>query len=460
MITPLLLAACTIGPDYQRPKTLARFEFKELKAWTQARPRDNKIPNNWWRLFNDPYLNGLASQVTLANQTIAQAEAQYRQAQALADSANAALFPSVSATASVNRFRAAGGQNLVVSGVKNLFNGGFSVAWEPDIWGRIRRQTEASTHTALASAATLQALRLSTQALLVQNYFQLRTVDAQIALLNNTLKVYDKTLKVMQNRYNAGVVAKKDVVEAQTQLETTRAQSIDLGVQRSQFEHAIAVLMGKSPSQLAIAAAPLSTAIPSVPLVIPSQLLERRPDIAAAERQTAAANAQIGVAQAAYYPRLNLAASEGTQANDIANLFSTAANYWALGPAALALPLFDGGLRNAQLSAAKQNYAATVAAYRQTVLTGFQEVEDALAALRIQEQEAQVLAKAVASARLALELNINQYQAGTVSYLNVMTAQTLALANEQTAVSLQGRRLLVAVQLIKALGGGWEEGDG
>ena len=455
-IAPLLLNACTVGPDYQRPQTIVATEFKALKGWTQAQPRDQEIPDQWWRLFNDPYLNGLTAQVNLSNQTIAQAEAQYRQAQALADNANAAFLPTVSATASANRFRAASGQNLVVSGVKNLFNGGLSISWEPDIWGRIRRQTEASNRTAQASAAILQALRLSTQALLVQNYFQLRTADAQIALLTRTLTAYDKTLKILQNRYNAGVVAKADVVQAETQLETTRALAINLGVQRAQWEHAIAVLIGKSPAQLTITAAPLSAIVPLIPLAIPSQLLERRPDIAAAERQTAAANAQIGVAQAAYYPRLNLAASDGTQANDVTNLLSTAANYWALGPAALALPLFDGGARNAQLSAAKHNFAATVAAYRQTVLTGFREVEDALAALRIQAQEAEVLDKAVVSARLALALNTNQYQAGTVSYLNVMTAQTQALANEQTAVSLQGQRLIVTVQLIKALGGGWE----
>jgi len=455
----LLLAACAVGPDYRRPASIVPSGFKEAKGWAQAQPRDHEIPDQWWRLFDDPFLNSLEQQVAVSNQAIAQAEAQYRQAQALAQNASAAYLPTVNASASANRFKAASGQNLVVSGVRNLFGGALSVAWEPDLWGRVRRQTEASTSTAQANAATLQALKLSTQATLAQDYFQLRATDAQIKLLDDTVTAYEKTLKIIQNRYNAGVTGKADVVQAQAQLEATRALAINLGVQRAQLEHAIALLVGKTPAQLNISATALNALVPAIPLDIPSQLLERRPDIAAAERLAAAANAQIGVAQAAFYPRLNLAASDGTQANNLANLFTTAANYWALGPAALALPLFDGGSRNAQLAAARDNFDATVAAYRQTVLTGFQEVEDYLAALRLLEQETGVLDKAVIAARKSVELNTNQYQAGTVSYLNVMTAQTTALANEQNAVVLQGQRLTAAVQLIKALGGGWEAKD-
>jgi len=456
---PFLLTACTVGPNYQRPQTVTLPEFKEVKGWAEAQPRDHEIPDNWWQLFKDPYLEGLAKQVSISNQSIAQAEAQFRSAQALVQSAEAAALPTVNVSGNTNRFKAAGGQNLVVSGVRNLFSGAFSAAWEPDLWGRVRRQTEASTSTAQASAATLQALKLSTQATLAQNYFQLRALDAQKKLLDDTVTAFQQSLIIIQNRYQAGVNAKSDVVQAETLLESTRAQAINLGVQRAQLEHAIALLIGKAPVQLNITAAPLNAHIPPVPLAIPSQLLERRPDIAAAERLTAAANAEIGVAKAAFYPRLNLAATEGTQSNTLANLFSTAANYWALGPVALALPLFDGGNRNAQLAAAKENFTANAAAYRQTVLNSFKEVEDAVAALRILEQQSQVQAKAVTLGRQAVELTSNQYKAGIVSYTEVMVAQTTALANEQTAVDLQGQRLNAAVQLIKALGGGWEAKD-
>ncbi|MDD5274070.1 MAG: efflux transporter outer membrane subunit [Methylovulum sp.] len=459
LIAPLMLSSCAVGPDYQRPASTVPAEFKELKGWMPARPRDHEIPDTWWSLFKDPYLNGLEQQVNVSNQSIAQAEAQFRQAQTLVKTAQAAFSPTVSASASANRFRAASGQNLVVSGVRNLFGGLLSVAWEPDLWGKMRRQLESSENNAQASAATLQALKLSTQALLAQNYFQLRAADAQIKLLGSTFASYEKNLNIIQNRYNAGVIAKADVVQAQTQLASTRAQAIDLGVQRAQLEHAIALLVGKAPAQLTIAPAPLNTLVPAIPLDIPSQLLERRPDIAAAERLAAAANAQIGVAKAAYYPRLNLAVTDGTQANTLANLFMTATNYWALGPAALALPLFDGGLRSSQLASAKDTFAANVAAYRQTVLNGFKEVEDYLAALRILEQEAGVQDSAVALARKSVELTTNQYNAGTVSYVNVVTAQTTALVNEETAVNLQGQRLIAAIQLVKALGGGWDAKD-
>lgn len=455
----LLLNACTVGPEYQRPQTLTVPEFKELKGWAEARPRDDSIPDQWWQLFNDAYLNGLEQQVNLANQSIAQAEAQFRQAQALVQSSEAAALPTLNATATVNRFRAAGGQNVVVSGVRNLFGSALSVAWEPDLWGRVRRQVEASNNTAQANAATLQALKLSTQATLAQNYFQLRALDAQIKLLNDTITAYANNLIILQNRYQAGVIAKADVVQAETMLESTRAQAINLGIQRAQLEHAIALLMGNVPGQLSIKVSPFNAAIPTVPLVLPSELLERRPDIAASERLVAAANAQIGVAKAAYYPRLNLAATDGTQSNTLVNLFSTAANYWALGPAALALPLFDGGVRHAQLVSAKENYHATVAAYRQIVLTSFKEVEDAISTLRILEQESQTQAKAVVLAQESVALTTNQYNAGTVSYMNVMTAQTAALTNEKIAVDLQGQRLNAAIQLIKALGGGWKSKD-
>jgi NodT family efflux transporter outer membrane factor (OMF) lipoprotein len=455
IICPLILTACTVGPDYRRPASAAATNFKELKGWKQAQPRDHELPGKWWRIFKDPYLNALEEQVDIANQSIAQAEAQYRQAQSLVQSASAAYFPTATATATVNRFRAASGQNVAVPGVKYLFGAALSAAWEPDFWGSVRRQVESSEASAQASAATLQALRLSTQTTLAQDYFLLRALDAQIKVLNDTAGTYEKTLRITQNRYAAGIAAKSEIVQAEAQLESARAQAINLGVQRAQLEHAIAILTGKTPAGLTIAVAPLNSLLPSIPVSVPSQLLERRPDIAAAERQAAAANAQIGVAKAAYFPTLSLAASNGQQSNTFTNLLTAGARYWALGPAAFALPLFDGGARGAQMQQAIDAYDASVAAYRQAVLVSFQEVEDNLAALRILEQEMLVQNKAVESAQKAVLLTTNQYKAGTVSYLNVMVDQAAALANEKTAVDLQGQRLSAAVLLVKALGGGW-----
>ena len=450
-----MLTACTVGPDYRRPASATSVTFKELKGWKQAQPRDHELPGKWWEIFKDPYLNALEEQVDIANQSIAQAEAQFRQSQSLVQTATAAYFPTSTGTASVNRFRAASGQNVAVRGVRYLFGAALSAAWEPDLWGSVRRQVESSEANAQASAATLQALRLSTQATLAQNYFLLRVLDAQIKLLNDTVAAYEKTLKITQNRYAAGIAAKSEVVQAEAQLETAQAQAINLGVQRAQMEHAIAMLIGKTPAELTITLAPLNSLIPPVPVSVPSQLLERRPDIAAAERQAAAANAQIGVAKAAYFPTLNLSANNGTQSSQFSSLLSSAARYWALGPAAVAIPLFDGGARGAQMQQAIDTYDASVAAYRQSVLVSFQEVEDNLAALRILEEEMQVQNKAVESSNKAVQLTTNQYKAGTVSFLNVMIDQAAALANEKTAVDLQGQRLNAAVMLVKALGGGW-----
>lgn len=450
-----LLASCSVGPDYKRPHMPVTSEFKELQGWKMAQPRDHEFPGNWWEIFDDLYLNSLERQVEISNQSIAQAEALFKQSQALVQGAESAFFPTASGTLSATRFRAASGQSVAVSGVRNLFNGAFSFAWEPDIWGEVRRQVEANEANAQASAASLQAVRLLTQATLAQNYFQLRALDAQIKLLNDTAKAYEKTLRITQNRYAAGVVSKSDVVQAETQLESTRAQAINTGVLRSQLEHAIAMLMGKTPAELTIPVAALNTKIPPIPVNLPSELLERRPDIAEAERLAASANAQIGVAKAAYYPNLNMAANSGSQASTLSNLITNAARYWALGPAALALPLFDGGARGANLSDTLHNYDASVAFYRQTVLVGFQEVEDQLSTMRILEHEIRVQERAVAAARKAVELTTNQYLAGTLSYLNVNTAQADALNNEITAVDLVGQRLVAAVQLVKALGGGW-----
>ncbi|MGZ5049537.1 MAG: efflux transporter outer membrane subunit [Methylobacter sp.] len=458
LIYPLLvaqLAGCVVGPDYARPDAPASAAFKENKDWKQAQPRDSALPTDWWEIFNDPKLNELEAQVAHANQSLIQAEAQYRQAQHLVQSAESAFFPIANLTGTTNRFRAATGQSVAVSGVRNLFGVAGSIAWEPDLWGSVSRQVEANTGSAQASAATLQALRLSAQAALADDYFQLRTLDAQKALLEQTVAAYSQTLRIIKNRYAVGMVAKTDVVQAEAQLESVRAQAINLGVQRAKLEHAIAVLIGKTPAELSLAPSPLDLAPPAIPASLPSELLERRPDIAAAERQMAAANAQIGVAKAAYYPSLNLATSSGFQNSTLDKLLKSASRYWALGPAGAALTVFDGGAKNAQYKQAIDTFDASVAAYRQTVLTGFQEVEDNLAALRILDEEKQVQDQAVESANQALALTVNQYKAGTVSYVNVLTAQTAALSNQQTAVQLRGSRMSAAVQLVKALGGGW-----
>lgn len=460
LIYPLLtatLTGCMVGPDYVRPEAQVATEFKELKGWKQAQPRDTGLPGKWWEIFNDPKLNELEEQVAGANQSIIQAEAQYRQAQHLVQSVQSSFLPTAMLTGTMSRFKAASGQSVAVAGVRNLFGTAVNMAWEPDLWGSIRRQVEANTANAQASAATLRALLLSTQATLAQNYFQLRVLDAQKVILEETIAAYSKTLEITKNRYAVGVVAKADVVQAETQLESAQAQTIDLGVQRATLEHAIAVLIGKTPAELTIAPTPFALQPPAIPVALPSELLERRPDIAAAEREAAAANAQIGVAKAAYYPTLNLAVTNGFQSSSLDTLFTTARRYWALGPAGAALTIFDGGAKNADYKQAIAGYDASVAGYRQTVLTGFQEVEDNLSTLRILEQEKHSLDKAVSSAEQALALTNNQYRAGTVNYINVLLAQTVALNNRQTAVLLQGDQMVASVLLVKALGGGWNE---
>ena len=453
------LTGCAVGPDYEIPKITVPDTYKEVKGWKQAEPADEFIEDKWWEIFKDSRLNSLEEQVNTGNQSIAQAESQYKMSQSMVQSATAAYFPTSNATATVNRFKAASGQSVAVSGIKNLFGGLVSVAWAPDIFGGLRRQTEASTATAQSRAATLHALRLTSQASLAQNYFQIRTLDTQIKLLNDTVATYQKTLTIIQNRYDAGIAAKSDIVEAQTQLESTHAQAINLGILRAQLEHAIAVLIGKTPADFSIPTENLNTSIPSIPVSIPSTLLERRPDIAVAERAVAAANAQIGVAKAAYFPNLNLAASDGQQSTFLSTVASQGARYWALGPAALAIPIFDGGARSAVLQSSIDAYDASVAGYKQAILTSFQQIEDNIAALRILDEEVQVQNNAVSAAHQAVQLTTNQYEAGTVSYLNVMVNQVTALNNDVTAVNLQGQRLSSTVLLIKALGGGWNKSD-
>lgn len=462
----VLLTACTVGPDYVRPTIEAPAAFKEMVGWKTAQPRDQEFKGKWWETYNEPLLNSLEEQVNISNQNLAQAEAQYRQARALVQSARAGYFPTVSASASETRSRASSSfsstqlqsTNPITRGITNNYLLTLDAAWEPDLWGKVRRTVESNEASAQASAADLVAARLSAQAELAQDYIQLRALDTQKQLLDDTTAAYEKSLQLTQNQYAAGVAAKVDVIQAQTQLKSTQAQAIDTGVQRAQFEHAIALLVGKPASTFSIAPAPLTTTLPAVPIGMPSDLLERRPDVAAAERRVAAANAQIGVAKAAYFPSLTLSAAGGYQSTRLSNWLTLPSRFWSVGPA-LAETLFDGGLRRAQTDQAIAAYDANVAAYRQTVLTGFKEVEDNLAALRILEQEAEVQDEALQAARLAVVLTTNQYKAGTVNYLNVVTVQATALSNERTAVDILNRRLAASVLLIKALGGGWNLSD-
>jgi NodT family efflux transporter outer membrane factor (OMF) lipoprotein len=462
----MLLTACTVGPDYVRPTAEAPAAFKEMDGWKQAQPRDQEIKGKWWEAYNDPLLNNLEEQVNISNQNLAQAEAQYRQARALVQSARAGYFPTVSASASESRSRASSSfsstqlqsTNPVTRGITNNYLLTLDAVWELDVWGRVRRTVESNEANAQASAADLEAARLSAHAELAQNYFQLRALDTQKQLFDDSVAAYEKNLQLTQNQYAAGIVAKADVILAQTQLKSTQAQAIDVGVQRAQLEHAIALLIGKPASVFSIAPAPLTATLPAVPIGVPSELLERRPDVAAAERLVAAANAQIGVAIAAYFPSLTLSASGGYQSSSWSNWLTLPSRFWAVGPA-LAATLFDGGLRRAQTDQAIAVYDGNVAAYRQTVLTGFKEVEDNLAALRILEQEAEVQDEAVQFARQTVALTTNQYKAGTVNYLNVTVVQAAALNNERTAVDILNRRLVASVLLIKALGGGWNSSD-
>jgi NodT family efflux transporter outer membrane factor (OMF) lipoprotein len=340
----------------------------------------------------------------------------------------------------------------------NTFNANLGASWELDLWGKVRRSVEAGDASWQASTAQLEAARLSARAALAQAYFSLRVTDATRQLLENTVAAYQKNHELTQNRYNAGVAARVEVVAAEVQLKSAQAQTIDLGVDRAQFEHAIAILVGEPPSKFSVAPVSAVLAMPRIPVGVPSVLLERRPDVAAAERNVAAANARIGVAKAAMFPTLSLTGSAGFRASDIANLFSVPSRAWSLGASATQ-PLFDAGLRSAQTDQAIAVYDEDVATYRQTVLTAFQEVEDNLAALRILEQEAAVQEEVVAAARRTLELTNNQYQAGVVSYINVIVAQTTLLANERSAASVLGRRLTASVALVKALGGGWSTAD-
>ncbi len=451
----LFAASCAIGPDYVRPTAAVPEKYKEADGWKMAQPGDNVARGRWWEVFGDEDLNNLAEQVNISNQNVAVAEAQFRQARALVESARAAYFPTITGGASFTRTQKSG--NTISTSTNLLYNDYLlpvSVSWELDVWGRIRRTVEAARAGAQASAADLESIRLSCLAELASTYFQLRILDVQRQLLDATVAAYERSLVLTQNQYESGVASRADVLQAQTQLKTTKAQAIDIGVQRAQLEHAIAVLIGKPASSFSIPVKKTVMVPPGIPVGFPSELLERRPDIAAAERRIAAANAKIGVALAAYFPKVTLGASAGYESANSAQWLTWPSRFWAVSPS-VSETIFDGGLRGALTDDARAAYDAAVASYRQTVLNGFKEVEDNVSALRILEEESKAQDEAVEAARKSLEFSLNQYEQGTVSYLNVVTAQTAALNNEKTSVSILGRRMTASVLLIKALGGAW-----
>jgi NodT family efflux transporter outer membrane factor (OMF) lipoprotein len=445
----LLLAGCVVGPDYSRPDAPIPQHFKEADGWKPAEPKEAASGSAWWSVYDDPVLDDLERQVAISNQTLKASEAAWRQAVALTNQASSGLFPTLMLGAEGARSKSSPKATAA-----NQFSTTASASWDLDIWGKIRRTVESDVASAQASAADLAAARLSTQATLATDYIGLRIIDAQKQLYAETIEAYRRSLQITQNRYQAGVAAKSEVITAQTQLQGAQSQLIGLDVQRSQLEHAIAVLIGRPPADFALAAVALSTEIPVAPAGVPSSLLERRPDIAEAERKMAAANAQIGVAIAGYYPDLSLSGSGGFSSSQVPGLLKASNSLWSIGGEATAT-LLDFGARSAQVDQARAAYDAAVASYRQTVLTAFQQVEDELAALRILEQQNAMQAQTVAFANEAVRLTLNQYKAGTVDYTAVATAQVTALNDTQTLLNIHQSRLVASVALIQALGGGW-----
>ena len=460
-LVAFILGGCAVGPDYMRPSMDTPATYKEAQGWKIAEPRDEISRGNWWEIYGDPELNSLVQQVEVSNQNVRAAEAQYRQALALLSVARASYFPALSAGASSTRGQGtsaspATGATVASPGapIRNTDRLSLSASWEADVWGRIGRNVESNDASVVASAADLQAALLSAQSALVQSYLQLRINDAQRRLFEQTIVAYDRSLQITRNRYEAGVAARLDVVQAETQLKSAQAQAIDLGVQRAQLEHAIAMLIGKAPANFQIKPTDSIPTLPDIPIGLPTELLERRPDIAGAERRIAAANAQIGIAQATFFPALTLNATGGYQSSSFSQLLTQPNQFWSLGPS-LALTLFDAGARSAQKELAIASYDKSVDTYRQTVLAAFQEIENNLAALRILANEEEAQKAAAVLAAEAWDIADNQYKSGTVSYLNVVIAQATAFATARSRLDITSRRLVASAVLLTALGGGW-----
>ena len=474
-ISAIFLAGCTVGPKYARPsvaappayKELTPENFKDTDGWKQAQPGDATLKGNWWEIFNDSQLNALEEQVNVSNQNIAAAAANFLSARALVRQARAQYYPVIGANPAITNSRPSLGQfGGVSTGASSSsfpftltsftdYSMAFDASWVPDLWGRIRNTVLGNAAAAQASAADLENVRLTAQSEVAVNYFEIRAQDALKQLFDETVAAYQDSLELTQLQLNAGIASDEAVAQAETQLEATQAQDTNLGIARAQFEHAMALLVGQPASTFSLPATPLEANPPAIPFGLPSQVLERRPDVAAAERLMAQANAQIGIATAAYYPTITLSATGGLSNTSPVTWFAWPSRFWSVGPA-LAETFFEGGLRRATVQQFRATYDNSVANYRQTVLTAFQQVEDNLAALRILSQEVRQQDTAVTSAQRNLQLAQQRYQAGIDPFLNVITAQTALLTNQQTAVNLRRDQMTASVQLIEALGGGWD----
>jgi NodT family efflux transporter outer membrane factor (OMF) lipoprotein len=466
------VTACKVGPKYTTPtapvpsafKESPPDNFKEAGQWKQASPQDDRLRGQWWEIFGDAQLNDLEAQVNVSNQNIAAAEAQFRAARAAVQIARAALFPAATVNAGVTRSGSGGASsrgavvgagNVVRASSGTFYTLPLDVTYELDAWGRVRRTIEAAAATAQATAADVETIRLSTHSELALDYFELRGLDEERRLFDQTVTGFEQALELTVNRFNQGVASELDVDQARTQLETARAEAIDLGVQRAQFEHAIAVLTGKPPAELTIAPNATPGEPPVIPGALPSELLERRPDVASAERRAASANAEIGVAKAAYFPTISLSASGGFSSSTIGSLLSWPSRFWSIGPLFSEI-VFDAGRRRAAVRQNEALYDATVATYREMVLTAFQDVEDNLAALRILSEEATQQDLADQAAQRTVDLSLIRYRGGITIYTEVITAQNALLTNQRTAIGIRTRRMTASVQLVKALGGGWD----
>jgi NodT family efflux transporter outer membrane factor (OMF) lipoprotein len=456
----LLLAGCAVGPKYKTPSVPTPPAYKEMGNWKTAQPSDQNLGGNWWEIFQDPQLNALEQQINVSNQNLKAAVAQYQEARAVLRYARADYYPTISTAPSATRQRYS--NNRPGSAARGTTFNDFvlpvNLSYQVNAWGRVSKNVESYREQAQASAADLAVVNLTMHADLAVDYFAARTLDAEEKLLQNTVAQYEQALQLNEERYQGGLASEVEVEQARTILETTRAQLVDVGVARAQYEHAAAVLVGKAPADFSLPPLPLTAPPPPIPVGVPSELLERRPDVAGAERRVASANAQVGLAKTAYYPLVNLVGSGGFESGTITTLLQGPSAFWAVG-AAVAQTIFDGGRRHALNDEAKAAHDSTVASYRQTVLTAFQQVEDNLAALRILEQEAGVQATAVQSAQRSLALSDTRYEGGVTSYLEVITAQNAALSDEVTAVNILGRRMASAVLLVQALGGGWDRSN-
>ncbi|MFL6452194.1 MAG: efflux transporter outer membrane subunit [Bryobacteraceae bacterium] len=464
-----LFTSCTVGPNYTKPKVPAApgyseqppASLQESAEWKAAHPSDAAIRGNWWELFNEPELSALEVQVAGANQTVRAAEASFRQARAAVRINRSSLFPSLTVGPAISSNHLSANSPTGSLTARGATFGNFvlpvDLSYEADLWGRIRRGITAAREQYQASAADLENVKLVLQSELAMDYFEARSLDAQRELLGNNIAAFQRALELTQNRFNGGLASRAEVAQAETQLRQTEAQRIDIDEARAQFNHAIAVLIGKNPEEYQLAIAPLKRVPPVIPTGVPSQLLERRPDISIAERQLAAANEEIGIAKAAFYPRLVITATGGLQSGSIVNWFTWPSRLWAIGPE-LSQTVLDFGRRRAQLEISEAAYDEYVARYRESALTAFREVEDNLAALRVLEQEAAKQHQATTSAENSVQLAVNRYKGGIVTYLEVITAQTIALSNQRTEVDLMRRRMDASVLLVKALGGGWDTG--